>query len=199
MNSKKRDVRAREFASGYIDDLHRLLKSVEPSVFDRVVEEFERTRTAGSTIYLIGNGGSASIASHMANDMGVGIRCEGVKPLKIMSLADNVSTISAIGNDMGYEATFIEQLRPILNKDDILVAFSVSGNSPNIISAVNYAREQGAVVIGCTGFDGGKLKGLSDISFHIENEKGRYGPPEDAFMILDHIIYTYYCFMHYKD
>lgn len=199
MSHKKRDIRVSEFASSYFDDLHRLLSAVDPLVFDRVVEEFERTREEDTSIYVIGNGGSASFASHMANDMGVGIRREGVKPLKIMSLADNNSAITALGNDMGYDSVFVEQLRPLLNSGDVLVAFSVSGNSPNIIRAVEFAREMGATVIGCTGFDGGKLKGLSDVSFHIDNEKGRYGPPEDAFMILDHLIYTYYCFEHYKD
>jgi D-sedoheptulose 7-phosphate isomerase len=193
------NVRISNFASNYFNKLHQLLKAVDPAVFDRIVEQLERTRKAGSVIYLIGNGGSASIASHMANDMGVGIRRDGVEPLKILSLTDNVSTISALGNDMGYDSIFTEQLRPILHKDDLLIAMSVSGNSPNIIKAVEFARNLGVVTIGWSGFDGGQLKGLCDISFHIENEKGYYGPPEDAFMILDHLIYTYYKFEHYKD
>lgn len=188
-----------QYAHTYFSKLYEHLIAVDPAIFSRIVDQIERCRKQDSTIYIIGNGGSASIASHMANDLGIGARHEGVKPLRILSLNDNISVITALGNDMGYESVFVEQLRPVLKKDDLLIAFSVSGNSPNIISAVELAKEKGVPVVGCTGFDGGKLKQLCDLSFHIENEKGYYGPPEDAFMIMDHLIYTYYKFEHYKD
>lgn len=194
-----KSIRISAYAQSYFDKLHQYLKSINTEVIEKIVKELERTRSENSTIYIIGNGGSASIASHMANDMGIGIRREGVKPLKILSLAENVSAISALGNDKGYDSIFLEQLRPILQPQDLLIALSVSGNSPNIVRAVELAKQMDVVTIGCTGFDGGQLKKLCDISFHIENEKGYYGPVEDAFMILDHLIYTYYVFVHYKD
>ena len=194
-----KNIRISDYAHSYFDKLHQHLKTVDTDVFGKIVKEIERTRNEDSTIYIIGNGGSASIASHMANDMGIGIRREGVKPLKILSLAENVSAISALGNDKGYDSIFLEQLRPILQPQDLLIAFSVSGNSPNIVKAVELAKQMNVVTIGCTGFNGGQLKELCDISFHIENEKGYYGPVEDAFMILDHLIYSYYVFEHYKD
>jgi D-sedoheptulose 7-phosphate isomerase len=193
-----KELRVADFAHSYFKMLHDHLMSVDKAVFTKIVEQIERTRTEDSAIFLIGNGGSASIASHMANDLGVGIRREGVKPLKIRSLNDNTSVLTALGNDMGYDSIFVEQLRPELQKGDLLLAFSVSGNSPNIIKAVEFAKEKGVMTIGCSGFDGGKLKQLCDISFHIGNQKGYYGPPEDAFMVLDHMIYTYYKFEHYR-
>lgn len=193
-----KNISISDYAYSYFDKLHQHLKAVDTEVFNKIIDELERTRNDDSTIYVIGNGGSASIASHMANDMGIGMRRKGVKSLKILSLADNVSSISALGNDKGYDTIFLEQLRPIIKAEDLLIALSVSGNSPNIVRAVEFAKEMNVVVIGCTGFDGGKLKKLCDISFHIECEKGYYGPVEDAFMILDHLIYTYYAFEYYK-
>ncbi len=188
-----------QYAHTYFSKLYEHLKAVDPVIFSQIFDQIERCRKQDSTIYIIGNGGSASIASHMANDLGIGARHDGTKPLRILSFNDNMSVITALGNDMGYDSVFVEQLRPALTKGDLLIAFSVSGNSPNIIRAVEFAKEKGVPVVGCTGFDGGKLKTLSDFSFHIENEKGYYGPVEDAFMIMDHLIYTYYKFEHYKD
>jgi len=193
-----KDNRISDYVRNYFNRLHEYLSTINPEVFDQIIEQMETTRKANSTIYIIGNGGSASIASHIANDMGVGIRHEGIKPLKILSLTDNVSAISALGNDKGYDSIFSEQLRPILHPLDLLIALSVSGNSPNIIKAVEFAKKMGVTIIGCTGFDGGELKKLCDISFHIENEKSNYGPVEDAFMVLNHLIYTYYRFERYR-
>ena len=186
------------YAPTYLRNLHELLTSVDAAIFGSIVDQIERCRSMDSTIYIIGNGGSCSIASHMANDLGVGARHEGIKPLRILSFNDNMSVITALGNDMGYDSVFVEQLRPVLHRNDLLIAFSVSGNSPNIIRAVEFAKERGTTVVGCTGFDGGKLRQICDLSFHIANEKGYYGPVEDAFMIMDHLIYTYYKFEHYK-
>ena len=84
------------------------------------------------------------------------------------------------------------QLEDVINEKDLLISISCSGNSPNIIKAVNYAKEKNAKVIGCTGFDGGELKRLSDTVFHVDTTKGEYGLVEDVHMILDHIIYSYY-------
>ncbi|MDC0933906.1 SIS domain-containing protein, partial [Arcobacteraceae bacterium] len=95
-------------------------------------------------------------------------------------------------NDIGYENIFYAQLKRKIKKNDVLIAISCSGNSENIIKAVDYAKEQEAVIVGLTGFDGGKLKKLSNISFHVPTSKGEYGLVEDAHMILDHIIYSYY-------
>ena len=99
---------------------------------------------------------------------------------------------TAIANDIGYENIFYAQLKDKITQNDMLIAISCSGNSKNIIKAVDYVKEQKAVIIGMTGFSGGQLKKLCDISYHIDSEKGEYGVVEDLHMILDHIIYTYY-------
>ncbi|ELB3527111.1 SIS domain-containing protein, partial [Campylobacter coli] len=112
--------------------------------------------------------------------------------IDIKSLADNTPLCTAIANDIGYENIFKLQLQDVLTKDDVLFAISCSGTSPNIINAVKYAKEVGAMVIGATGFDGGDLLKLSDIKFHVQTQKGEYGLVEDVHMILDHIIYSYY-------
>ena len=108
-----------------------------------------------------------------------------------MSLTDNTSVITAIGNDFGYEQIFVKQLEAVFKKDDLLVAISASGNSPNILRAVEYVKANRGVTIGLTGFDGGKLKKLLDHVIHVPTEKGEFGPVEDVHMILDHVIGTY--------
>ena len=103
-----------------------------------------------------------------------------------------MSVITAVGNDIGFENTFYMQIKDIITANDVLFAVSCSGNSPNIIRAVEYAKSIGSTIVGVTGFDGGKLKKLSDISFHVPTQKGEYGLCEDVHMILDHVIYSYY-------
>jgi D-sedoheptulose 7-phosphate isomerase len=107
-------------------------------------------------------------------------------------LGDNSPVVTAIANDIGYENIFYMQMKGLINADDVVIALSCSGDSPNIIKAVNYAQDLGCKIIGVTGFDGGSLKKISDISFHIDAPKNEYGLVEDAHMILDHIIYSYY-------
>ena len=143
-------------------------------------------------IYIIGNGGSAATASHMVNDLGAGLRRRGIRSFDVESLSDNTSVCSALANDIGYENIFYMQLKNRLKKDDILIAVSCSGNSQNILKAARYANKKNAKVVGVTGFDGGELKKMSDINFHVATAKEEYGLVEDMHMILNHIIYSYY-------
>ena len=110
----------------------------------------------------------------------------------VLSLGDNGPVITAIANDIGYENTFFMQMKGLINRKDIVIAISCSGDSPNIIKAVDYAQSIGCKIIGITGFDGGKLRELSDINFHVDAPKNEYGLVEDTHMIFDHIIYSYY-------
>jgi D-sedoheptulose 7-phosphate isomerase len=121
------------------------------------------------TIFLIGNGGSAAKASHVAQDFSKGLISDPhfKHRVKAISLTDNVPYITALGNDEGYENIFSGQLRIFAEEGDYLIAISGSGNSKNIIKAVEFAKEHKITVIGITGFDGGKLKPMSDISIHI--------------------------------
>lgn len=181
-----------EFTKGYIDRLISLLKSIDACVVSDIIDVLNSVEKARGKLYIIGNGGSAATASHMANDFGPGLRRRGIMNFDAYSLADNSSVCTAIANDTGYDNIFYMQLLNNLRENDVLIAISCSGNSPNIIKAVEYAKETGAVVIGVSGFGGGRLKELADIKFHVDAPDGEYGLVEDVHMILDHIIYSYY-------
>ncbi|MEM7352104.1 MAG: SIS domain-containing protein [Acidobacteriota bacterium] len=180
-----------DFADRYLTYMSDLLAQVDRGAVAQILETFIEAGEAGRTIYFLANGGSAAVASHFVNDLGIGTRAEGSRPFRAASLVDNVPTLTAVGNDEGYEKIFLYQLEAVLDAGDVVVALSVSGNSPNIIEAVRYAKKVGAVVIGCTGFDGGALRQLCDISLHQSTPRGEYGPTEDVFSVLDHLVYTY--------
>ncbi len=179
------------FLRGYLDYLINLLDNLDLDVVDRIITEIEAATGRGNTIYCLGNGGSASIASHFANDLAIGTLSDGAPCLRVVSLADNLSILTAVSNDTGYENIFFRQLEPCLRQGDVIIALSVSGDSPNVVKAVELARTRGAVIVSCTGFDGGALRRLSDVCLHVPTIRGEYGPVEDIFMVLDHIIYTY--------
>lgn len=166
----------------------RLLSSLDYDSINNVVECFIRARELRSTIYFAGNGGSAATASHFAQDLGeVGRKTKG-KLFRTVSLTDNVSFITAMGNDYGYENIFTGQMSNLFGKDDVLVAISASGNSPNVVEAARLAKQLGGVTVGLVGFDGGKLSELCDHVIHVETNKGEYGPVEDIHLIIDHMI-----------
>ena len=154
------------------------------------VETILEARKNDSTIFFIGNGGSAATASHFANDLAFGTR-EYKKPFRVISLSDNVPVMTALGNDEGYEEIFQKQLQVYGKKNDILVAISASGNSPNLIRAFEYASVNNIKTIAIIGFDGGKLKKIADKFIHIPTEKGEYGPAEDIHLIIDHLVGAY--------
>lgn len=181
-----------KFTGNYLSELKQVLNQIDPSIVKDIVGLLDNTISKKSRIYVLGNGGSSATASHMANDLGVGLKRRKILNLNILSLSDNSPVITALANDIGYENIFYMQMKGLINADDVIVAISCSGNSPNIIKAVNYAKDVGCKVIGLTGFKGGKLKDLSDIKFHIETPEGEYGLVEDAHMILNHIIFSYF-------
>lgn len=180
-----------DFANRYLTYLSDLIKQIDVKVVEHIIDMFLKTLERNKTIYFIGNGGSAVTASHFANDIGIGTQGNAAKPFKVISLVDNLAVLTAISNDESYDNIFVRQLEAILQPKDVLVALSVSGNSPNVLKAVRYAKVIGAKTIGCTGFDGGTLRKVVDISFHIPTPRGEYGPVEDLFMVLDHLIYSY--------
>ena len=149
-----------------------------------------KARSRSSTIFFIGNGGSAATASHFANDLAFGTN-DYKNPFKVMSITDNVPVMTAIGNDYGYDEIFIRQLKVYSKKNDVLVGISASGNSENLINSFMYASSIGMETVGITGFDGGKLKKIANISVHFPTNQKEYGPAEDMHMILDHLIGAY--------
>lgn len=181
---------ASEFAKGYFTYLRQALDSIAPESIDKLVEEFENARANGNTIFIVGNGGSATTATSMGNDIGFDIlKKSGTdKPFRVLALTDNTSVITAIANDVGYDNIFINQLRIHCRQGDKLLAISASGNSPNVVAAAEWVKAQGGRVISFVGFTGGKLKEISDVVLHVKSEAGEYGPVEDAHLVLNHIL-----------
>lgn len=185
-------MQIKEFTKKYIEDLKAVLDNIDESIVEQIVDQIELVSKNKSRLYVIGNGGSSATASHWANDFAIGLKRRNLLTIDMVSLGDNAAVTSATANDIGYENIFYMQLKGVLKPEDTILAISCSGDSPNIITAVEYAKEIGATIIGATGFDGGKLRDIADIKFHVEAPKGEYGLVEDVHMILDHIIYSYY-------
>lgn len=175
------------FARSYLDYVGELLGKLDADSIGHFIDALVDARQRDAQIIFIGNGGSAATASHFANDIAIGPRAWD-KPFRAVSLTDNVAVITAIANDHGYEQIFVLQLKTVMRPGDVVVAISASGNSPNVVKALEYANEHGATTIGLTGFDGGLLKKVAKISVHVPTAKGEYGPVEDAHMVLDHLV-----------
>ena len=177
------------FARAYLDYLVEVLSQIDTDAVAAFAEALLDARERGVRIFFVGNGGSAATASHFANDIGIGTRMYD-KPFRAVSLTDNLATITAIANDDDYSEIFVRQLQIQMSAGDVVVAISASGNSPNVVKAVEYANRKGAATIALTGFDGGRLGQISELQVHIPTEKGEYGPAEDGHMILDHVVPT---------
>ena len=178
------------FSRKYIEYLTTTLSLVSTEQIKEFVEILLKAREAGSTIYFAGNGGSAATASHFANDIGVGTRLKN-NQFRVISLCDNQSIITAIGNDYGYEYIYSKQLEALIQKNDVLVLISASGNSKNLLMASDVAKLKGATTVGLTAFDGGELLKKVDVPVHVPTEVGEYGVAEDVHMALDHLIANY--------
>lgn len=185
--------KASEFAKNYINGLKNVLDQLPGETIDQMMQAVEEVYQRRGQIFVIGNGGSAATASHMMNDLNKGtLGHKGDAPwprFRVIALTDNVSLMTAWANDTDYNHGFSEPLKNLAQKGDVLIAISASGNSPNIIAAVDAAKQIGLKVIGLTGFGGGKLAKLADVSFIVPSSE--YGPVEDAHMILDHIMTGY--------
>jgi D-sedoheptulose 7-phosphate isomerase len=152
----------------YVARVRDLLDEL-PDQADRFVEALWRAFEADATVFLAGNGGSAAAASHFGQDLAKGTLSDmrATRRFRVVPLTDNVGYITALANDEGYESVFEQQLRNLGRRGDVLVAISGSGSSPNVLRAVEYARSIGMGSIGVTGYDGGRLRGLVDVSVHV--------------------------------
>ncbi len=155
----------------YLERVGELLEQL-PEQSDRFVESLYQAFEQGRTIFLVGNGGSAANASHFGQDLAKGTlsSMSATRRFRVIPLTDNIGFITALANDEGYDSIFEQQLRNLAQSGDLLVAISGSGNSPNVLRAVEYARSIGMKTIGVTGFDGGKLRQVADESVHIPIE-----------------------------
>ena len=179
-----------EYVKRYFDHLGEILQRIDHEAVAKVIDLIIHARDQNRNIFFIGNGGSAATASHFANDLAIGSRTK-LSPFRVISLTDNNAVMTAIANDFGYEQLFVKQLEAVYREGDLLVAISASGNSPNVLKAVEYVKGRGGTTIGLTGFDGGDLKRMVDYALHVPTQKGEYGPVEDVHMIFDHVIGTY--------
>ncbi len=176
-----------EFAAAYLQYVGRLASRLDPQAIGQFIRRLLEAREASRTVFFLGNGGSAATASHFANDVGIGTRAT-KRPFRAMSLTDNAAVMTAVANDDGYDQMFVRQLQVLMRPGDVVVAISASGNSPNVVEAVRYAREYGNAAIALTGFDGGRLRQLADLTIHVPTPAGEYGPVEDLHMIIDHLV-----------
>lgn len=179
------------FIRSYISELTSALKSLDYHAIEEAIELLMEAYRNDRKVFIIGNGGSAATASHMACDLGKGtlqrIYDEKEKRFKVYSLTDNVAILTAFANDVSFSEIFVQQLRNLVEPDDIVIAISGSGNSKNLIKAIKYAKKCKAKTIGLLGFKtGGTLGTMVDCPVLIQSM--HYGPCEDVQLILDHII-----------
>jgi len=175
------------FASEYLRTLSGVLQRIDTVEVQRAVETLREARNRGNTIYSCGNGGSASIASQMVVDMVKGASYEKQTPrIKMIGLTDSVATVTAYANDLSYNSVFVEQLKNWAIPGDVLIAISGSGNSPNVLEAVEYANDCEVSSIGCTTSEGGQLKDLVRIPLLVPSS--HMGHLEDCFFAMTHVL-----------
>ena len=171
----------------YLDQLSETIRQLPLPAIGNLVGVLLDAYAHSRTVFLFGNGGSASLASHMCCDLGKGTSAVGGKRLRAISLTDNIALITAWANDSHYENIFAEQLENLLQPSDVAFAISGSGNSPNVLAALQVARRAGATTAGITGFDGGKMKSLCDVCAVVPSDNMQI--IEDLHLSIAHSIF----------
>jgi D-sedoheptulose 7-phosphate isomerase len=175
----------------YLERLKRALDNVDRAEIDTMVRVVLDAYEREATIFVCGNGGSANTASHMACDLNKGVGYGREKRLRVHALTDNVATITAYANDVGYDDVFVEQLRTFLRPGDVVLGISGSGNSRNVLQAIELANERGNATIGFTGYDGGKLARLVRHRVHVPVNDMQVA--EDVHLTLNHLLMQVLC------
>ena len=175
-----------EKINAYYEKLKATVDLIDRESIDKAMKALTKARDEKHFIYIMGNGGSASTASHFTGDFNKGLSLNREKRFRFVCLNDNAASVLSLANDVDYSQVFVEQLKNFLSDGDIVMAISGSGNSANVINAVEYAKSKGNTVIGLTGYSGGKLKPLSDISLHIPVDDMQI--VEDLHMVFDHLM-----------
>ncbi|MDC1487682.1 SIS domain-containing protein [Gammaproteobacteria bacterium] len=182
---------SQDFSKQYLEYLTNLIEKLDTQSIAQFADLLLDSRDSGSTTFFLGNGGSASTATHFVNDVSLGSR-QFDKPFRAISLCDNQAVITAIANDDGYENIFLQQLQTLAKPGDTIVCISASGNSKNLINAIEYAKQHSIYVVGLTAFDGGYLKENCDLNIHVPTKVGEYGPAEDLHMVVCGLIGSYF-------
>lgn len=170
----------------YLTALQETLNQLPKAEIVRVIDLLHSVRLTGKQVFIMGNGGSASTATHFVCDLAKNTRKAGWPHYKVIGLSDNMAIFSAYANDEGYENVFAQQLANLVMPEDIVIAISASGNSKNVLNAVSLANSQNATTIGFTGFDGGQLARMVSINIHVNSNIIEH--VEDAHLVLEHMI-----------
>ena len=175
-----------KFIHCYLEDLKQTLTRLPEEPIDLVVQTLHEARLNNKQIFIMGNGGSASTASHFVCDLGKNTRIKGMPNFRVMGLTDNMAMFSALANDEGYENVFSQQLASFVCPGDVVMGISASGNSSNVLIAIRLAKQMGATTVGFTGFDGGQLSSLVDYQLHVASNSIEH--VEDIHLMLEHLI-----------
>lgn len=178
------------FPQGYKTGLLQAIEAIDLAKVNQAIEWFKDARAAGRHIFVCGNGGSAAIASHFACDIVKGASFNRHSRFRIMALTDQLATLTAYANDAGYDAVFVEQLKNFAQPGDLFMGISGSGNSPNVLRAMDYANQLGCRTLALTGRDGGKLGPKAQLNIQVSVP--HMGRIEDAHMIVCHMIAYYF-------
>ncbi len=170
----------------YLRELNAVLAAMDTAQIEALARLFRAAYDQGRTIFLMGNGGSASTASHWACDLNKGACFHLQRKFRVMALTDNLPTILALANDVDYECVFVEQLKNFSQPGDLVVGISASGNSANVLRAVEYANQQGCATAGLCGFDGGRLKRLVGCCVHVPSHDMQI--VEDVHLVVGHLL-----------
>ncbi|GAB3528373.1 SIS domain-containing protein [Phytohabitans suffuscus] len=171
-------------ATQYLDELKKVIDQVDVGQVTAVIDTLVRVHDRRGSVYIFGNGGSASTASHFVTDFNKGIGAG----FRLVCLNDNVPTVLAVANDIGYDQVFVHQLHSLLDPTDLVVAISGSGNSPNVLEAVRYASSRGVETVALVGFDGGRLRDLADHCIHVPVPDMQ--KVEDVHLAMNHLMMT---------
>jgi D-sedoheptulose 7-phosphate isomerase len=172
----------------YITALQQTLERLPLSPINQVIEAMHEARLKNRQVFIMGNGGSASTASHFVCDLSKNTRKNGWPHFRVIGLTDNMALFSAYANDEGYENVFAQQLAALLQPGDIVIGISTSGNSPNVLRAIELANAMNAPTVGFTGFDGGQLASMVGLNVHVDSDC--IEQVEDIHLMLEHLICT---------
>lgn len=175
-----------EHITSYISVLQDTVGKLPVGSIARVVETLQNARLEGRQVFIMGNGGSASTANHFVCDLAKNTKHDSLPHFRVIGLTDNMAIFSAYANDEGYENVFAAQLANLVEAEDVVIAISASGNSANVVKAIEAAKSYNAVTVGFTGFTGGKLASLVDIQVHVDSYVIEH--VEDIHLMLEHMI-----------
>ena len=181
------------FVRGYLRNVACVIEQVSVDDIVKFLDVIKVAHADNRRVFVIGNGGSAATAAHMANDLLLGSARHGGRGLRVHALTDNIPTVTAAANDLGYSEVFAVQLKVLADPGDVLITISVGGKSPNIIRAIEVAKDLGLKSVGILGAGGGHAGEMVDVAVIVPSEG--YGPVESVHLVLDHLTTEYFCLL----